>query len=233
MEFFFIFLTLCLMLIIAIVVFVVVPGALLLNEILTTPQFKYRLYSNDPYIKAHYVESILKIVIGGVGVMAIGVIFALYTSVASASAETYHDPTEISVIEQVKEPIVEEDTTETQDVSEPKEIVEDQKSVEEEKPQSYSKYSGSYFKKMGVINENGWRYTWYSSNVARHYRTSEWVVDDNGVYRDADGFVVVAVVSDPQGNAISFGDVVPTPFGPGKKYDCGCDGGTIDVYVNF
>lgn len=97
---------------------------------------------------------------------------------------------------------------------------------------------GSFFKKIGVINENGWRYTWYSSNVLRHYRTSEWTTDDNGVYRDSAGNVVVACVAevDQDGEIVRYvnqGETVPTPFGIGKVYDSGCAAGTIDVYVNF
>lgn len=97
---------------------------------------------------------------------------------------------------------------------------------------------GSFFKKIGVINENGWRYTWYSSNVLHHYRTSEWTPDENGVYRDSAGNVVVACVAevDEDGDIVRYvnqGDTVPTPFGIGKVYDSGCAAGTIDVYVNF
>lgn len=97
---------------------------------------------------------------------------------------------------------------------------------------------GSFFKKMGVINENGWRYTWYSSNVLHHYRTSEWTPDENGVYRDSAGNVVVACVAevDQDGEIVRYvnqGEAVPTPFGTGKVYDSGCAAGTIDVYVNF
>lgn len=97
---------------------------------------------------------------------------------------------------------------------------------------------GSFFKKMGVINENGWRYTWYSSNVLHHYRTSEWTPDENGVYRDSAGNVVVACVAevDEDGDIVRYvnqGETLPTPFGIGKVYDSGCAAGTIDVYVNF
>lgn len=97
---------------------------------------------------------------------------------------------------------------------------------------------GSFFRKIGVINENGWRYTWYSSNVLHHYRTSEWAPDENGVYRDSAGNVVVACVAevDQDGDIVRYvnqGETVPTPFGTGKVYDSGCAAGTIDVYVNF
>lgn len=79
----------------------------------------------------------------------------------------------------------------------------------------------------GVNYYNGWRETYYSSNVLYHYRTPEWSVDENGVYRDAEGYVVVASSSDGQGA------VVETSFGLGKVYDSGCAYGTHDIYTNW
>ena len=79
----------------------------------------------------------------------------------------------------------------------------------------------------GVNYHNGWRETYYSSNVLYHYRTPEWTVDANGVYRDADGYVIVASSSDAQGS------IVDTSFGAGKVYDTGCAEGTHDIYVNW
>lgn len=89
-------------------------------------------------------------------------------------------------------------------------------------------YSGSSFKRDGVWYYGGFKYTWYSSNVLRHYRTGEWAPDDQGIYRDADGYAVVASEDFPFGSVIS-----DTPFGAAKVYDCGCPSGVIDVYVNF
>lgn len=79
----------------------------------------------------------------------------------------------------------------------------------------------------GVNYHNGWRETYYSSNVLYHYRTPEWTVDSNGVYRDAEGYVIVASSSDAQGA------VVDTSFGLGKVYDTGCAAGTHDIYTNW
>lgn len=79
----------------------------------------------------------------------------------------------------------------------------------------------------GVNYYNGWRETYYSSNVLYHYRTPEWTVDENGVYRDSEGYVVVASSSDGQGS------VVETSFGLGKVYDSGCAYGTHDIYTNW
>lgn len=81
----------------------------------------------------------------------------------------------------------------------------------------------------GVNYYNGRKETYYSSNVLYHYRTPEWTAGEDGVYRDADGYVVIAANK----NEYSEGTVVDTSFGEGKVYDSGCDYGTTDVYVNW
>lgn len=87
--------------------------------------------------------------------------------------------------------------------------------------------TGGLTRNSGVNYHNGWRETYYSSNVLRHYRIGEWSTDANGVYRDSDGYVIVASTSDP------FGSIVSTSFGAGKVYDTGCDAGTHDIYTNW
>ena len=79
----------------------------------------------------------------------------------------------------------------------------------------------------GVNYHNGRKETYYSSNVLYHYRTSEWTVDEYGVYRDSDGYVVVAASDLDQGSEVS------TSFGIGKVYDIGCAAGTNDIYTNW
>lgn len=80
-------------------------------------------------------------------------------------------------------------------------------------------------KSQGVNYYDGRKETWYSSNILYHHRTSEWHVDDNGVYRDDDGYVVVAA------SDLDQGDTVETSHGTGKVYDSGCAAGTTDIYV--
>lgn len=87
---------------------------------------------------------------------------------------------------------------------------------------------GSNFKRDGVWYDDRYRYTYYSSRVLRHYRTSEWTPDANGIYRDKDGYAVVASNDHAQGTVVS-----GTPFGDAKVYDSGCASGTLDVYVDF
>lgn len=88
--------------------------------------------------------------------------------------------------------------------------------------------TGSNFMSDGVWYDDNYRYTWYSSNQLYHYRTEEWTPDENGIYRDADGYAVVASSDYGQGTIIE-----DTPFGAAKVYDSGCASGTLDVYTNF
>ena len=95
--------------------------------------------------------------------------------------------------------------------------------------ESYStSYSGDGFMQEGVrAGVDSDTETWYSSNAAYHYRTSEWTPDDEGYYRDSDGYYVVA------SNDYAEGTVVNTSKGEAKVYDSGTDSGNIDMYVNW
>lgn len=92
---------------------------------------------------------------------------------------------------------------------------------------SYVPSEGQLTKAGGVNYYNDKRETWYSSNKAYHYRTSEWTAGDDGVYRDSDGYVVIASSDMPMGSTHE------TSLGMAKVYDTGCDAGTVDVYVNW
>ena len=84
------------------------------------------------------------------------------------------------------------------------------------------------FQADGVWYDENYRYTWYSSNAAYHYRTPEWTAGSDGVYRDSEGYVVVASSDHAQGTVIE-----DTPFGAAKVYDTGCASGTLDMYTNY
>ena len=87
----------------------------------------------------------------------------------------------------------------------------------------------------GVNYYAGHRETWYSSNESGGATTAVPVpglyCDENGVYRDGDGYVVVA--SDDRG----YGSTVETSWGTGKVYDNfgGSAAGTdaVDIYVDW
>ncbi len=93
-----------------------------------------------------------------------------------------------------------------------------------------AKYTPTYFRRMGVINWNGWRWTWYSQRVlpGGGLRIPGRHVDSNGYVCDKNDYICLA------SGRLSKGTVVKTPFGKmGKVYDSGCAAGTLDVYVNW
>lgn len=89
-----------------------------------------------------------------------------------------------------------------------------------EQPQTINAYDGIY--QYGDRLE-----TYYSSEVAYHWQTPEWWVDDQGFYRTADGYYVVAASDMEQGT------VFEGSMGTCQVLDCGCDYGITDYYVNW
>ena len=77
----------------------------------------------------------------------------------------------------------------------------------------------------GVYEYGGRLETYYSSNVAYHYRTPEWTVDEQGFYRTAEGYYVVAASDYEQG------EIIETSMGLAQVLDCGCDVGITDFYT--
>lgn len=130
-------------------------------------------------------------------------------AVAEAAMEQVQEPEPEPVVEQTySEPIVQE--------------------YVEPEPAPQQTYVGNSFQSDGVWQDENYRYTWYSSNALYHYRTPEWTAGSDGIYRDAEGYVVVASSDLPQGTVVE-----GTPFGACKVYDSGCASGTLDVYTNF
>lgn len=113
-------------------------------------------------------------------------------------------------------------------LAEQQRIQEEQAKASYSQPVSRTVSTGSNFKSDGVWYDENYRYTWYSSNVLHHYRTDEWTAGSDDIYRDADGYIVVASSDYAQGTIIE-----NTPFGAAKVYDSGCASGTLDVYVNY
>lgn len=102
--------------------------------------------------------------------------------------------------------------------------------VANQQPESQSYYidsNGKLTASGGVNYYNGRKETWYSSNVLYHYRTPEWTCGADGVYRDADGYVVVAASDLPQNS------IIDTSYGPGKVLDSGCGANVTDIYTNW
>lgn len=160
-------------------------------------------------------------------------------------------PEDVEVIIENSEPTIAEDENETFAPEEP--VVEEKITEEDEEVvhsstytyteptyQSYTptyseptytqqyQQNGSGLTKEGGVNQyNGRTETWYSSNVLYHYRTPEWTAGADGVYRDADGYVVVAASDVPMGS------VIDSSYGPAKVYDTGCAAGVTDIYTNW
>ena len=128
----------------------------------------------------------------------------------------------------IEEEIIEEEIIE-ETVEEPyyNEVVEDPNYEREYIQKSWEENGDGLTASKGVNYHNGRRETFYSSNVLYHYRTPEWTVDEYGVYRDSDGYVVVAASDLDQGSEVD------TSFGTGKVYDSGCASGTTDIYTNW
>ena len=91
--------------------------------------------------------------------------------------------------------------------------------------------SAAEFQWLGVVEENGVKYTWYSQNVLPGGGLTE--LNENGRHveggfvMDGDGYIAVA------SSDYEKGTIVDTPFGEAKVYDTGCESGKIDVYTNF
>ena len=101
-----------------------------------------------------------------------------------------------------------------------------------EEPYFYEEYHGTSggdgFMQAGVRDGvDSDTETWYSSNSAYHYRTSEWTTDDEGYYRTDDGYYVVA------SNDYAEGTVINTSKGEAKVLDSGTDSGNVDFYVSW
>lgn len=91
----------------------------------------------------------------------------------------------------------------------------------------YSQPTSGLTKQSGVNYYDGRRETYYSSNVLYHYRTSEWSLDNEGFYRDSNGYYVVAASDKPQGSTFEGSK------GTCVVLDSGCAAGTTDYYVGW
>lgn len=92
---------------------------------------------------------------------------------------------------------------------------------------SYSVPSDGLNTFTGVNYHDGRTETYYSSNVLYHYRTPEWTLDSEGFWRDSDGYYVVAA------SDMEHGETFTGSKGECKVYDCGCNEGVTDYYVNW
>lgn len=131
-------------------------------------------------------------------------------------------------------PEAEQQTPSQEDISEDKPDIEtyDEDTEVIETPatqtQATDTPSKATFKAAGVISDNQFKYTWYSSDVLRHKDIGQWHIDENGYWRTDEGYLVVA------SSEYKYGTILESSiFGTMKILDSGCAPGIIDVYVNW
>lgn len=90
-------------------------------------------------------------------------------------------------------------------------------------------YAASYQESYGD-GSGGYKYSGYypdeNTGAFAYDENLEVFLGEDGIYRDSDGYVVVAA---NKGQLGAF-DLVDTEYGQGKVYDTGCGYGIIDVY---
>jgi len=151
----------------------------------------------------------------------------------STPSSSYSEPAYYDNSDYYEEPVTIEETTDEAIEEEIEDVPVEE--VTEQAPQNIQTANGDVadqdptnFRRDGVrYDEQGTRYTWYSSNVLHHYRTEEWHVNDNGFYETDDGNLVVASEDYPEGT------IIDTPFGTAEVLDSGCDYGTVDFYTAY
>lgn len=177
----------------------------------------------DEKVKSTVISEWLIVIMAGL--VVIGCLFGLIGKVIFSNNEPEPVESRTEIIFEVNDiPMVEEEVVEEPEVIE-EEPVEEVYYEREMIQKSWEQNHDGLTASKGVNYYNGRKETYYSSNVLYHYRTPEWTVDEYGVYRDADGYVVVAASDLAQGSEVD------TSFGMGKVYDSGCAAGTTDIYV--
>ena len=88
---------------------------------------------------------------------------------------------------------------------------------------------GFNFRKEGYYDMDGWHFTYYTSRIRYTYHkdTKKWFPCDDGLYRNAEGYIVLASQHHEKGT------ILATPFGEGMVLDyCGTEG-NIDIYTYY
>lgn len=149
--------------------------------------------------------------------------------VASEAPEVQTEDVQEEAIEPV-EVIEPEESIEPAEALEAEPVEEEEEVIEESYSGSPRLYEPSDFSWMGVLNWNGWRWTYYSQRVlpggglnipGRH-------VDADGYVCDENNYICLA------SSTLAWGTIVDTPLGkPGRVYDSGCAADVLDVYVDW
>lgn len=115
-------------------------------------------------------------------------------------------------------------TQDTQNNNSSQDKAKENKATQSNKSDCNPLISPSAFKRMGVFNWGGWKWTWFAG---RAIYDKDCTVDSNGFYRYK-GMIVLA------SSTLAKGTIVDTPFGSkGIVLDTGCKIGVFDVKVNW
>ena len=165
----------------------------------------------DSLIKAGYEYQPIQDIVNSYN----GILYSVFSTVESNIAVKQNETQKTEQVSQAEENEKVEN-----------EKVENEK-VENEKVQSGYLYSLRDLQFHGVINWNGYKFTYYSQSVlpGGGLRIPGRHVNADGYVADKDGYIVLA-------NDAPKGTVIPTPFGyMGKVYDRGTYGNHFDVYT--
>ena len=149
-----------------------------------------------------------------------------YLAKANAEVEETGSFEEMSTKKKKTKKVVKKKTTRKKTTK----IVKQKKNVTKKSVTNKAKYSASYFKKMGVINWGGYKWTWYSERVlpGGGLKIPGRNNDSNGYICDENNYICLA------SSTLKKGTIIDTPFGKqGKIYDSGCAAGILDVYVGW
>lgn len=85
------------------------------------------------------------------------------------------------------------------------------------------------FARKGVIEveDSDVKFVYGTSRDHYHENTADWFLCDDGIYRTADGFIVVASKDHEEG------DIIETPFGYGIVLDTCTAPNYISIYTNY
>lgn len=96
---------------------------------------------------------------------------------------------------------------------------------------------GTGFAAAGIVSNGNGEFTWYSQKDMpggglEELNANGRHVDDRGFVVDGDGYIAVALPDQEVGN-YEKGDVIDTPYGPGKVYDRNEGGTSWDIYTDY
>ncbi len=175
-------------------------------------------------------------------IIATAAIAAMLLMLAGCSQPEPQQPEELEVTEVKMVPVVVEHEPEPEpepEISYEEEVYyyeEEEDWSYYEEPSYHEDYEGSGgidLRSMGVVEDGGTTYTWYSENVLpgnglHDLNNNGRTTNDEGFVVDGDGYIAIAAPDE----SIPIGTEVDTPWGAAKVYDYN-DGYSYDVYTSW